>query len=102
MKLRAEKAHNVHYRQIHAAPQLKLSGGPEAYVLRDAESDELITTENLHKALDARATLRLGSAPISEAADLIYKLRSSQNVAIKQATFILAQRIEVIYAFACY
>lgn len=65
------------------------------FALRDTANNELITPENLSRKIDSRASFKLVSAPVIEAADTIERLGSGDLQVIKEATFALRSYIRV-------
>lgn len=73
---------------------LKIPDPPAMHALRDAETDELVTTENLRRKIAAKAALKLVNAPALEAAELADKLSSREDAVLKKTLVSLQKLIK--------
>lgn len=89
------------HRQLCASPQLSIQEPPALFCLRDASNNDLVTQENMAAKLAAGVSLKLVSAPVIEAADVVERLLGSDAVQVKQAVFSLRGFVRVSSAGAC-
>ena len=75
--------------QLVHSSQLGVAEPAALFCLRDADTDELITPENLLRKLDAAARFKLSSSPVLEAAETVEKLSSRDDRLVKQAAHAL-------------
>ncbi|KAG8785802.1 hypothetical protein FRC20_000452 [Serendipita sp. 405] len=73
---------------------LKISGNPLLFALRDADGDELVTDDNLRKKIRDKAALKLVSAPLLEALETIEKLQLRDEKTLRFSLFNLQKYIK--------
>ncbi|KAI5123515.1 hypothetical protein M0805_006675 [Coniferiporia weirii] len=71
---------------------LKIQDPPVLYALRD-EADELVTDDNLRKKIKGKVNLKLVSAPIIEAAEIVEKLSIRDEKTLRMTLFSLQKFI---------
>ncbi|KAH8116469.1 ELMO/CED-12 family-domain-containing protein [Phellopilus nigrolimitatus] len=71
---------------------LKIQDPPVLYALRD-DADELVTDDNLRKKIKGKVNLKLVSAPIIEAAEIVEKLSMRDDKTLRMTLFSLQKFI---------
>jgi engulfment/cell motility protein 1 len=80
--------------QLCNSPQVGASEPPALYCLRDYETDDLVTDDNMISKLEGGAKLKLCSSPVLEAAEMVEKLATRDDKTVKLATFELRRYIQ--------
>lgn len=81
-------------RQLCANAHLGVQEPPALFALRDDDSDELIDDHNLAAKIRAAAAFKLTASPLIEAAEMVDKLSSRDEKALKMATYTLQKLIK--------
>lgn len=80
-------------RQLCANAHLGVQEPPALFALRDEENDDLIDDGNLAKKIEAGRNFKLTASPLIEAAEMVDKLCSRDDRALKMATYTLQKLI---------
>ncbi|PWN21975.1 hypothetical protein BCV69DRAFT_298172 [Microstroma glucosiphilum] len=80
-------------RQLCANAHLGVQEPPALFALRDDENDELIDDGNLARKIEAGRNFKLTASPLIEAAEMVDKLCSREDRALKMATYTLQKLI---------
>ncbi|PPQ63811.1 hypothetical protein CVT24_009806 [Panaeolus cyanescens] len=72
---------------------LKVNDPPSYYALRDVDTDELVTNDNLRKKIKNKVNLKLVNAPARDARELTEKLSNSNDKNMKLTLFSLQKFI---------
>ncbi|KAM0786337.1 hypothetical protein ACM66B_001810 [Microbotryomycetes sp. NB124-2] len=81
-------------RQLVTSQQLAIKDPPALFALRDKDTGELVTDDNVGHMLDRQAHFTLCSNPTIEAAEMVDKLNSGETATLKLATFSLRTLIK--------
>ncbi|KAG6381651.1 ELMO/CED-12 family-domain-containing protein [Boletus reticuloceps] len=73
---------------------LKVTDPSSHFALRDRDTDELVTSENLRKKIKSKVHLRLVNAPHVEAAEILRKLSSPDEKSFRMSLFSLQKYIK--------
>jgi hypothetical protein len=80
-------------RQLCANAHLGVQEPPALFALRDEENDDLIDDTNLARKIQAGRNFKLTASPLIEAAEMVDKLCSRDDRALKMATYTLQKLI---------
>lgn len=80
-------------RQLCANAHLGVQEPPALFALRDEEDEELIDDNNMARKIEAGRNFKLCSSPTIEAAEMVDKLSSRDEKALKMATYTLQRLI---------
>lgn len=80
-------------RQLCANAHLGVQEPPALFALRDEDDEELIDDDNMGKKIEAGRNFKLCSSPTIEAAEMVDKLSSRDEKALKIATYTLQRLI---------
>lgn len=80
-------------RQLCANSHLGVQEPPALFALRDDQDEELITDSNMSRKIKAGRNFKLCSSPTIEAAEMVDKLSSRDEKALKMATYSLQRLV---------